>query len=73
MKCSVPTKFVEMTYGPAGNRNRIQFFRSSSSRRCQVFSLYVLSEDMNTGYAVFSARWLERTPAALLPFGDITD
>lgn len=73
MKGSVPTKFVEMTYGPAGNSNSNSFSVALVVGGAKVFSLYVLSEDTNTGYAVFSARWPETTPAVPLPIRDIID
>jgi hypothetical protein len=71
VKGSVPAKFVEMTYGSASNSNSNSFSAAPVVGDAEVFSLYVLSEDTNTGYAVFSAHWPETTPAAPLPIRDI--
>jgi hypothetical protein len=73
---SLPAEFVEMNYrvtSSSDNTGSSSFFSTPPVLSAKMFSLYVLSEDGNTGYAVFSLRWPQSTPTLPSPVGEIID
>jgi hypothetical protein len=75
-KGSVPAEFVEVNYrftSSDSTSSSDTFFSTPQVLNAKMFSLYVLSEDTNTGYVVFSARWPQATPAAPQDIREIID
>lgn len=62
---SVPANFVEVNYRlTSGGTGSGTFFSTPDVFDGKVFSLYVLSEDGNIGYAVYSPGWPQTIPTA---------